>query len=98
MLAYNTENKRILTDVENKNYVSISTENTENKRVKLILGDSGTPIEGLYLVDNGEGQYGIYSIFGGDVPDIIPEGTKIRGVSLEADGEYYIDESEVAGG
>lgn len=98
MLVYNTENKRILTDVENKNYVSISTENTENKRVKLILGDSGTPIEGLYLVDNGEGQYGIYSIFGGDVPDIIPEGTKIRGVSLEADGEYYIDESEVAGG
>lgn len=98
MLVYNTENKRILTNVENKNYVSIPTENTENKRVKLILGDSGTPIEGLYLVDNGEGQYGIYSIFGGEVPDLIPEDTQIKGIKKGVDGEYYINEDEVSNG
>lgn len=96
MIKYNTENKRILTDTEDLNFVSIPGENTENKRVTITYGGDGTPIEGLYLKDDGEGQYGIYSINGGEVPELIPEGTKIKGVILGDDGEYYVDESQVA--
>ena len=96
MLQYNSENKRVITDTTNKGFVSIPTENTENKRIKLILSDDDLPpIEGLFLKDEGEGQYGIYSIYGGEVPELIPEGTEIKGVFKDVDGEYYVNESEV---
>ena len=96
MIVFNTENKRISEDKNGAGYVSIISENTENKRIDLVYSDSETPLEGLYLKDDGEGVYGIYSIYGGEVPELIPEGTEIRGVVKGEDGEYYIDESEVS--
>lgn len=94
-VVYNTENKRILTDTTGKNFVSIPTENTENKRILITYGGSKPPIEGLYLLNDGDGLYNILGPGSENITDLIPASTPIRGIVLGDDGEYYINEDEV---